>query len=266
MNSCLKKELRQKERDIQILIKDLNTAQESNARKLEFIAYLTHEFKTPLSAIMGFSSLMEERELPRKKQIKFCKNILSASKHMLHLMSNTIDMARAEIDKISLDYSEFVPSDAIKEVLGILEEKIAQKHINAITYFAGIPIIADKRRFKQLIFNLVSNAVKFNKIGGTIKIRTSISDNTFKFEITDTGKGISTDKQDKIFEFFSNFHYHKLGDDECTGVGLSLCKKIVMLHNGEINFCSEVQKGSCFWFSIPIKPALKEETFEYMKV
>lgn len=264
-NSVMKKTLRIKENEIKSLLKDLNAAQVSNTRKLEFITHLSHEFKTPLNAIIGFTSLMEEKELAREKQIKFCQNILSASSHMLHMTEYTIDMARAETDKITLNYSEFVPLEVIKEVLAILEEQVARKHINVITYFDSVAIIADKRRFKQLIFNLVGNAIKFNKHGGTIKI-SSFVDNSFRFEISDTGRGIALEEQDKIFEFFSNLNTHRLGCDDCTGVGLSLCKKIVKLHKGEINFSSEPEKGSSFRFSIPVKPAVNVEPFAYIKL
>lgn len=264
-NGILKKTLRKKENEIKSLLKDLNAAQESSMRKLEFITHLSHEFKTPLNAIIGFTSLMEEKELSREKQVKFCRNILSASNHLLHMTEYTIDMARAETDKIMLNFSEFVPLDVIKEVLAILEEQVAKKHVNVITYFDSVPIIADKRRFKQLIFNLVGNAIKFNKQGGTIKISTFVQENSFKFEISDTGKGIAPDEQDKIFEFFSNLHTHRL-DNDCTGVGLSLCKKIVKLHKGEINFSSEPDKGSRFWFSIPVAPVTVSEPFAYINL
>ena len=258
------KRLREKDVSLRNLFKNLNTQKEHNALRLEFIAHLAHEIKTPLNAIIGFASLMEERELPRDKQIKFCKNIISASKHLLNITEATIDTSRAAADKISLLYSEFAPQSLIMEILSILEEQILRKHINLITSFESCIITADQRRFKQLIFNLVSNAVKYNKTGGTIKIYTHTNDNQFKFEISDTGCGIPANRQNSVFEYFSGFGKNKNENNESTGIGLSLCKKIVTLHGGKIDFSSEENIGTSFWFTLPVHPCA-EPDFEIIR-
>ena len=261
------KKLRRKDASLKNILKNLDTQKEHNALRLEFIAHLAHEIKTPLNAIIGFASLMEERELSREKQIKFCKNIISASKHLLNITEATIDTSRAAANKISLLYSEFVPQSVIIEVLSILEEQIVKKHLHLITDFVNSIIMADQRRFKQLIFNLVSNAVKYNKVGGTIKIRTRTDGRFFRFEISDTGCGISLKERENVFEYFSGINKNSMKRLESTGIGLSLCKKIVLLHGGEINFESKVDEGSRFWFSLPVHPSSQiEKDFEYEKI
>lgn len=256
LNLQMKKTLKQKDHQINSLNEKFENIEKSNKRKLEFITYLSHEFKTPLNAIIGFTSLMEETELTREKQVKFCNNILLASKHLLQLTTYTMDMARAETDKMVLDYSEFNPNDEIKEVLAILEEKIVTKHLKLTVNLVDMLIIADKRRFKQLIYNFVANAIKFNKLGGDIDIKTSLCGTNFYFQIKDTGKGIGQNEQDKIFEFFAQTDKYKFENEDGTGIGLSLCKKIINLHRGDISFESEENCGTVFSFSLPVRASV----------
>lgn len=233
--------------------------QMSNQRKLEYIAHMSHEFKTPLNAINGFTSLMLASELSREKQLKYHNNVINASKHLLQVAEYTMDMARAETDKLKLYREEFNPTDVILEVLAILEEKMKEKEIQLIRNFSDINIVADKRRFKQLIYNLVGNALKFNKQGGEIEIVTKREGENFYFEVRDTGEGIPPDEQDKIFEFFSHIRTAKFENKDGSGIGLSLCKKIINLHKGDINFKSKPDNGSIFWFFLPVHANLVGE-------
>ena len=115
-----------------------------------------------------------------------------------------------------------------------------------------VEITADLRRFKQLIFNLISNAVKFNKIGGKIVIVTYVDENkNYIFEIKDSGDGIRKKDYDKIFNFFSQVNRNTLKRQQGSGVGLALCKVIANAHRGDIGFKSRLNNGSTFWFSIP---------------
>ncbi|MBS4760084.1 MAG: HAMP domain-containing histidine kinase [Clostridium sp.] len=225
----------------------------SNDRKLEFLAHLAHEFKTPLNAIIGFASLMHTSDLSREKHNKFCGNILGAGKHLLQVVEYTMEMARAETDKLKLYYEKFDPNKVIREVLDILDEKRISKNIKLLLNLCDIEIIADKRRFKQLIFNLVGNAYKYTYEEGEVEIKTRKKDNNFYFEVRDTGDGIAADDQYKIFEFFSHLNKNKFENDDGSGVGLSLCKKIINLHKGEINFKSKLHHGTTFWFTLPVE-------------
>lgn len=247
------------EQELKIFRTKLKEMDAKNNLQLEFIVHLAHEFKTPLSAIYGFAQLMQERDLERKKQIRFLKNIINASKHMANLLAYTIDMAMAQTDKIVLKIEEFSPSDVIEEVLSVLEIKIQEKSIQLTKELASGVICADKRRFRQVIFNLVGNAYKFNRQGGFIKIRTVFEDKNFYFEIHDTGIGIPEQEQNKIFEFFTHINIDRFENEDRSGIGLSVCKKIVNLHGGEITFESCYQKGSVFRFYLPIKAGILGE-------
>jgi len=224
----------------------------ANKRKSEFICHLTHDFKTPLNAINGFATLLLEKNANLHPNNEYCQNILKATEHLFQLLNYTLETASTETKNVTLNYQTFNPSDVITEVLCVLNGKLKEKNINLDVQLTNFVIQADKRRFKQLIYNLVGNAYKFNKFEGKINIKTSLVKNSFYFEITDTGCGISAENESKVFEPFSYFNSEKFQNIEQTGIGLSLCKKIINMHGGEINFKSQINKGTTFWFYIPI--------------
>lgn len=224
----------------------------ANKRKLEFITHLSHDFKTPLNAINGFAHLMLEDDLDKETRLEFCENILKASGHLFQLLNYSLKIAKNVTDSLSLTYQKFNPNDIILEVLCVLNEKLKEKEILVKTDMVNFTIEADKRRFKQLIYNLVGNAHKFNKNKGIIRIKTNLVKNSFYFEIEDTGCGISVENASKVFEPFAYFNPNKFNNIEQTGIGLSLCKKIINMHGGEISFKSKVNEGTTFWFYLPI--------------
>lgn len=254
-NIKLKQIIEEYEKEIQTSNKKLAEIAISNQRKLEFICHLSHEFKTPLNAINGFALLILENTKDKDKQTIYCKKILKAAEHMYQLLDSSIEMAKAETDKLPINYQKFNTSEVILEVMYVLNEKLKEKEITIKTELDNITIVADKRRFKQIIYNLLGNAHKFNKKGGHINIKTKRKDKLLYCEIEDTGCGIKNKDQPNIFEFFSCFNNHT--NKESTGIGLSLCKKIINMHGGEIDFISIPNKGSKFWFYIPINNTKK---------
>ena len=258
-NNMLKLHIENIKKELQKLNLKLLEAEISNKRKLEFISYLSHEFKTPLNAINGFTSLMMETELPQETRLRFCRNIIKAAEHLYQILENTIETARAESDKITLCFEKFNSASVIKEVLAVLEEKIKEKNIEVSQKLTCTKIQADKRRFRQLVYNLVGNACKFNRQNGKIKIKTFCKNKKFYFEIEDTGCGIELQKQTEIFEFFSHIENHSIDNNEGSGIGLSFCKKIINLHGGEIDFESYPNNGTTFRFFLPQYCSLSEK-------
>lgn len=255
-NSKLKNLIINKDEEIKRKKREIFQLQTKNKRKAEYISHFSHEFKVPLCAIKGFASLLLEDDLSKEKQIGFCKNILKATEHLFQIINYNIDIVRAETNKINLIYEEFSPSDVIKEVVSVLEEKIKEKNIKLYLNMQKTLLIADKRLFRQLIYNLVGNAYKYNKINGKIVINTFCKEGNFYFKIKDTGCGIDIEKQKKVFEFFSNINTYVYDCSESSGIGLSLCKKIINLHSGEIDFVSKDNKGCWFWFYLPLKKVM----------
>ena len=223
----------------------------TNQEKVQFLASISHEYKTPLNSIIGFSDMLKA-ELAGSENYKYIDNISKSSKFLLSLIQDILDMARSEYKPLELKYETFRPKDVIKDIIYSFEEIVKEKNIKFSYTMMDVEIIADLKRFKQLIFNLISNALKFNKVGGKIVIVTYVDENkNYVFEIKDSGDGIRKKDYDKIFNFFSQVNRNKLKRQQGSGVGLALCKVIANAHHGDIGFKSRLNNGSTFWFSIP---------------
>ncbi len=223
----------------------------TNQEKVQFLASISHEYKTPLNSIIGFSDMLKS-ELEGTKSFKYIDNISKSSRFLLSLIQDILDMARSEYKQLELKYETFRPKDVIKDIIYSFDEIIKEKNIKFSYTLMDVEITADLKRFKQLIFNLISNALKFNKIGGKIVVVTYVDENkNYIFEIKDSGDGIRKKDYDKIFNFFSQVNRNKLKRQQGSGVGLALCKVITDAHKGNIGFKSRLNNGSTFWFSLP---------------
>lgn len=239
---------------IALILENISLYQESekqNKRKIEFLAGISHEFKTPLNSIIGFAEIIESQSHAPINS-KYVQNILQSAKHLLTLIKDILDVSKSQYKILELNYSFFSTKDEITKVIMTFEEMLKTKNITLNYTLTEVRISADVKRFRQLIYNLLSNAIKFNKDGGKINILTYIDEDKFFFEVTDTGDGISKRNYDKIFNFFSQVNRSQLKRQLGSGVGLALCKMITDAHKGEINFRSQIKKGSSFWFSLPI--------------
>lgn len=239
---------------IALILENISLYQESekrNKRKIEFLAGISHEFKTPLSSIIGFAEVLQSKDNETENS-KYIKNILQSSKHLLTLIDDVLDVSKSQYNSLALNYTNFDSKDEIIQVIQTLGQMLREKNIDFTYTLCDVDINADKKRFRQLIYNLMSNAIKFNKQGGKINVITYVNENKFFFEITDTGDGISKRNYEKIFDFFSQVNRSQLKRQLGSGVGLAICKMITDAHRGEINFKSQLKKGSSFWFSLPI--------------
>ncbi len=205
---------------------------------------LSHEFKTPLNSIIGFSDILKMRA-SSIEDYRCLNNISHSSKHLLALIQDLLDVTRSQYKPLELSKTRFNTREVISNIMSGF-------HGVEFNYtLSDINLYADETRFKQVIYNLISNAVKFNKEKEPIQILTYI-DKDFVFEVTDKGDGIGEGEKEVIFNFFAQVNddvkKRKIG----CGVGLSLCKSIVEAHGGHISVDSIVNQGSTFKFSIPI--------------
>lgn len=209
------------------------------------LAKISHEFKTPLNSIIGFSDLLLAR-LDNEKELEFVNNISISSRHMLDLIQDLLDLTRSQYKPLELNYEFFSAKDVILDII--------RSYPNVCFDYTllDVDIEADIKRFRQLIYNLTSNAVKFNSSNGHIKIITYIEDG-FNFEITDSGDGIDESSYGIIFEFFSQTNKDVVKRQMGSGIGLALCKSIVEAHNGSISVESKLGYGSTFKFCLPLK-------------
>lgn len=225
----------------------------SMKERVEFLASISHEFKTPLNSIIGFSDILKSKSL-ENENYKYIDNISKSSRFLLSLIQDTLDLSRAESAPMELRYQKFRPKEVISDIIWSFEETRLEKNLEFNYTLSDVEISADLKRFQQLIYNLISNAIKFSHTGGIITIVTYINEHKeFVFEIKDNGDGISKKDSGVIFNFFSQVNRNQLKRQQGSGVGLAICKTIAKAHGGDINFKSRLHHGSTFWFTIPQK-------------
>ena len=222
--------------------------------RTEFLASVAHEFKTPLNAIIGFSDILTEKTEDETDK-RFLYNISQSSIYLMKLIQSILDYSRSEYKPFELKIEKFRPKIIIENILEGFEEIRKEKNITFNYTLSDIIIKADLIRLKQVIYNLISNALKFSKEKSVISIVTYINNkNEFVFEIQDKGDGISKKDMSTIFNFFTQVNRSQMKRQQGSGIGLALCRKILQAHGGEIYAKSKLHDGSTFWFSIPIEP------------
>jgi len=226
--------------------------------KNEFLATVSHELRTPLTSIIGFSILLKEKKTGdlSEKQELFVGNILKSSEHLLNLISNILDMTKVEAGKIELAIEKVSVPATLDETIGLVEQ-IAAKH-NVVLKREIDPqldfIEADRQRFKQILLNLLDNAIKFSKNdGGTVTLIAKKDGDTAQFSVSDTGIGIKEKDIGKLFNMFRQVDTGVSRKYPGTGLGLVISKQLVELHGGMITVESNYGEGSTFTFFLPLK-------------
>ena len=164
---------------------------------------------------------------------------------MLALVQNISDIIKSQYTPLELEYGIFCPKEVIEEVI----KSFYTKKINSV--LIDVTIFADYTRFKQLVFNLISNALKYGADNQAVNILTYMENGNFCFEITDYGEGIEEKDIEKVFDFYTQFSKDRTKRQLGSGIGLSLCKTIVESHGGKIGVTSKIGEGSTFYFSLP---------------
>ena len=238
-------------REIEDKSRQIETA---NRHKSEFLANMSHELRTPLNAIIGFSEVLLDPALivTEAEQSQFLTDVLSSGKHLLRLINEILDLAKIEAGKIELKVESAMLSQIFASVQTIMRPLAAKKNIDLqienITVPEPFPM--DAARVKQVLINLLANAVKFSPEGGTVWMRAVSDDGAVRVEVGDTGPGIEQQDQQKIFLEFQQAARDS-GNPQGTGLGLTLAKRFVELHGGKIWLKSEVGRGSRFFFTLP---------------
>jgi PAS domain S-box-containing protein len=231
-------------------------AEGANRTKSEFLANMSHELRTPLNSIIGFSDILLERVFGElnEKQLRYINNISSSGKHLLELINDILDLSKVEAGKMELHYSEFSINSVFEEVIVFLAPLAQKKSLEIAFNVESVTTLeADRGRLIQVLYNLVSNAIKFTPDGGKIYVSCKKSGNRAFISVTDTGIGISSEDQRKIFQPFTQIDASASRQYCGTGLGLALVKKTVNLHQGDIWVESDVGRGSTFIFAIPLR-------------
>jgi signal transduction histidine kinase len=251
-NVRLFKELQASNHEIADKSRQLEAASQ---HKSEFLANMSHELRTPLNAIIGFSEVLADGMFGEvnEKQTEYLRDILESGQHLLSLINDILDLSKVEAGRMELELTHFDLPQAISNALTLVRERAASRAIalhQAVDERLG-QIRGDERKVKQVLLNLLSNALKFTPEGGRVEVRGSIVDGMAEISVTDTGVGIAPEDQEAVFE---EFRQVGTADKkvEGTGLGLTLSRKFIELHGGRIWLKSQVGVGSTFTFTLPL--------------
>ena len=239
-------------------LKDLATELKRTALvKSEFLANMSHELRTPLNSINGFSEVLYDETFGplNEKQKKYVNNVLTSGKHLLLLINQILDMAKVEAGKMNLVLSSLPMKSLLNEISLLVADMVSKKKIEMLLEIAeDLPNIeADELKVKEIMYNLISNAVKFTPESGKIGMRAKKADSEIEIMVWDTGVGIAPENMKKIFEGFFRVDTPYSRVTEGTGLGLPLSKKLVELHGGKLTVESEgLNKGTSIKFTLPI--------------
>jgi signal transduction histidine kinase len=226
----------------------------SDQLKSAFVANMSHEIRTPLNAIVGFSSLLADPENREEDKKTFGEQVQTNSEYLLNLIEDIIDVSKIEANQLTVKIQEFDVIPHIRQVIQSFQLAMPESKnvvVAANLDMSSLVIKTDPIRFEQIIRNLLSNAVKFTE-NGLIELGCEKDKGFYIFSVKDTGIGIQTENQRVIFDRFRKIENDKQHLYRGTGIGLFLSRQLVEMFGGEIWVESEVGKGSCFYFSIPV--------------
>jgi signal transduction histidine kinase len=230
----------------------------ASRHKSEFLASMSHELRTPLNAVLGFSEVLLERMFGdiNERQEEYLRDIYSSGKHLLELLNEILDLSKVEAGQMELTVTSLDVPAALEYAASMLKERATAHSIDLrIELGEGVGAVqVDELRFKQVVLNLVSNAVKFTPDGGSVVIWAVEVGKDLHVTVTDTGVGIPVEDRERIFESFQQGG-RGASREEGTGLGLTLSRRIVELLGGRMWLVSEVGVGSTFGFSIPMRRA-----------
>jgi signal transduction histidine kinase len=256
-----------------------NHAERGSGHKTEFLANMSHELRTPLNAILGFSELlMDEKFGPlNEKQQRYVGHVFSSGRHLLNLINDLLDLSKVEAGKMPIHREQLSLREALEEALNLVNWEAEKKNLHlALTVEQDLSsLFADPVRFRQILYNLLSNAVKFTPEGGTVTVSATLQRPTsevqspgessdvapwtldarpfIEIRVQDTGIGIAAEDLSKLFQPFTQLEPVYAKEQQGTGLGLALTKRLVELHGGQIRAESEGEdQGSTFTVRLPI--------------
>ncbi len=261
--------LRQANRQLDAKIAELSQRNielyKANKLKSEFLANMSHEFRTPLNAILGFAQVLREKPglLRRDKGQRYAENIISSGNSLLAMINDLLDLAKVQAGRMELRIEPVSLPQLCESLVSAFTLLAKKKRIKIRTQVApDVPVlVTDGGKVQQVLYNFLSNAVKFTPARGSIEIRADMLDaDTVRIAVTDTGCGIAESDRETIFEKFRQVDGSLTRETPGSGLGLAICKELAQMLAGTIGLESQVDVGSTFWLDIPARLSPGEET------
>jgi PAS domain S-box-containing protein len=227
-------------------------AKGASEAKSRFLSRMSHELRTPLNAILGFSELLELDGV-RPDQLESLEQIQKAGRHLLDLINEVLDISRIEGDGVQLVLEPVSVAQVLAESVELMRPFAAARHVEIELRSedtAGVAVVADGQRLSQVLLNLLSNAAKYNRRGGTIVAKAVSGTSTVRLVVADNGVGIAADKLHRLFQPFDRLGAEETGE-EGSGLGLALSKRLVESMGGKLGFTTREGSGSVFWVELP---------------
>ncbi len=230
-------------------------AEKANQAKSDFLSSMSHELRTPLNAILGYAQLFQYDQNLTDSQMDNAREIRKAGEHLLQLINDVLDLAKIESGRMTFSLEPVLVSRVVAECFTLIKP---QADTSSITLQANVKrlestyVVADNVRLKQALLNLISNAVKYNQVGGEVEVSLSERDgNCLRISVRDTGKGIPASRQDEVFQPFNRLNA-EYSNVEGSGVGLVITKQLVEMMGGKLAFESTEGVGTEFWMDLPL--------------
>jgi len=230
---------------------------ESNRLKSEFLANVSHELRTPLNSILGFADLLKDSSLAADaKTGRYLQNIVRSWQNLLNLINDLLDLAKIEAGRMEVRSEKLSLSDLMEGLVGIIKPLAEKKNLNVVTTIAReVPILeTDPAKLQQILYNFLSNAIKFSPEGGRIDVKAErFEEDNIRISVSYQGPGIEPEKHLLIFEKFRQIDGSVTRQHGGTGLGLSISKELTTLMGGSIGVMSRPGEGATFWVVLPLK-------------
>jgi signal transduction histidine kinase/CheY-like chemotaxis protein len=252
-NRALEQEVEERQEAQQTADAAKQDAQRANRAKSEFLSRMSHELRTPLNSILGFAQLLETDDLT-EEQHESVDHVLKGGRHLLTLIDEVLDISRVESGRMTLSSEPVKVAEVVQEVLDLLRPAAGERDIKMAMEadeLGGLHVLADRQRLKQVLINLVSNGIKYNRHAGSVTVSIDRNGSSANLAVVDTGAGLSPEKVDRLFTPFD-----RLGAEmtavQGTGLGLALSRRLVELMGGILSAVSQEGQGTAFHVQLPV--------------